>query len=85
MIVSNTRNALENLDPDNYFPRGIAYIFLPGALQAKGESNNALKMIYNALDGKHFNIMNVHLMLVLNFIYWLEADISELLIRSNSY
>jgi len=73
-----SKSALKNLYSNNFYPRGIALIFWVGALQALGKYDDAIKVIYEKIGVTSNHILKSSLLLSLNYIYWLEADLSNL-------
>jgi LuxR family maltose regulon positive regulatory protein len=73
-----SKSALKNLHSNNFYPRGMALIFWFGALQALGKYNDAITGIYEKIGETSNNILKSSLLLSLNYIYWLEADLSNL-------
>ncbi len=71
---------LIHLPAENQYPGGVAWIFLIGALQASGQSRKAIKMVYENLDATLNPIIKTHLLLVLNYMHWMEGDIDSLLL-----
>jgi LuxR family maltose regulon positive regulatory protein len=78
LTSQQSNSALKNLHRDNLYPQGIAWIFRAAALQAMGKYNKALSGIYERLEETSDNVLNSSLLLILNYIYWLEADLSNL-------
>ncbi len=78
--IQASERCLERLSSENQYPYGIAWIFLIGALQATGKSREAVKMVYKNLDTTLNPIIKTHLLLVLNYVHWMEGDIDSLLL-----
>jgi LuxR family maltose regulon positive regulatory protein len=74
----DSESAIKNLFPENLYPQGIAWIFWGGSLQALGRYEDALTGIYNKLAGSTDSLLSSSLLLILNYIYWLEGDLSNL-------
>jgi LuxR family maltose regulon positive regulatory protein len=76
--IVEAEQALSHLDPDNLYPAGIAWVFWGGALQCLGRAGEAISSIYKQLDKKPSDLVKSMLLLILNYIYWLEGDIVNL-------
>ena len=74
--------ALNNLDQDQQYVKGYAWIFKMGSLQILGKYNEAKIEIKKALNPDKYSILNSHLYFVLNYLQWMEADIEQLSLSS---
>lgn len=83
--IKVTEEAFNNLNPDNHYPHGYAWIFYGGALQCLNRTNEALNGIYKHLDLENENLLNYYLFIILNYIYLLEADFDNLYLHSQQY
>jgi ATP/maltotriose-dependent transcriptional regulator MalT len=70
--------ALSKLPVECHYPIGFAWVFLGGALQAKGRSQEAIDKLYKAIDKSISEDIKNMTLLVINYIYWLEGDSDHL-------
>jgi len=66
------------LDKNNNYPHGIGWIFYFGSMQALGKANMAIKQIYENLDESNPDQINLSMLLILCYIYYMEADMPNL-------
>jgi len=70
--------ALDNLDKKSVYPKGYSWIFLGGSLQIKGKAQKALDLIDKELKKNTPVHLEQNLLLILNYIFWMEADLPSL-------
>jgi len=76
--IGQAETAISQLNSDNTYPAGIAWVFWGGALQCTGRVSQAIEGIYQQLDKKPSDLLKSMLLLILNYIYWLEGDLINL-------
>ena len=69
---------LKNIADSKNYQKGYAWIFLGGALQISGKYDQAVSRITTELNKTKTNALKQNLLLVLCYIHWMEAEITEL-------
>lgn len=83
--IKTTENALKYLNHDNYYPLGYAWVFYGGAMQCLNRTDEALNILYKQLDHENENLLNYYIFIILNYIFFLEADFKNLFLRANQF
>jgi len=76
--VRYSQAAIDQLEVDNSYPLGLAWIFLGGGYQMMGKSDQAIAIIYKALESAKSDLVKSSLFLILNYIHWLNGNLPEL-------
>jgi len=79
LCLKQSRFALNKLTPDNLYTRGLAWIFVGGALHITKDANSALEVISNGMEKEKSSLVQSQLYLISNYIYWIDGNLSALL------
>lgn len=74
--------AIDNLESDQLYAKGYAYIFLLGSLQAIGRYEESIALFKQLVEGNKLNILNTHLYLVVCYLHWIEGNPEDLILMS---
>jgi LuxR family maltose regulon positive regulatory protein len=77
-----THSAIDQIDPKNYYPLGLAWIFYGGAHQSIGQSEACINRIYEVLHERKKPALLKYLHMALHYILLLDGDISKLIINA---
>ncbi len=72
-----TTEAIQQLDPENLYPLGIAWIFYGGSMQALGSSAKAKQVIKEEITTTQNAYLKANLFLILCYISWMDGDMHE--------
>ena len=70
--------ALSNLPENHAYARGFAWIFLGGSLQVTEGTAEAMAYVNEGLRSTGDPLVNSHQLMILNYIYWIDGNIPEL-------
>jgi LuxR family maltose regulon positive regulatory protein len=73
--------AISHLEQDQVYAKGYAWIFKLAAMQVSGKYSEAKELVAQETNSSASTI-NAHLLLIINYIEWLEADFYALSISS---
>jgi len=77
------QKAIENIDNNNHYPLGLAWLFRCGALQAQGNTAKGVKLITSSITNSNNPIVMTHQIITLCYIHFIEANMVDLLSASN--
>ncbi len=79
LCLKQSRIALNKLTPDNLYARGLAWIFVGGALHITKDANSALEVISDGMEKEKSSLVQSQLYMISNYIYWIDGNLSALL------
>jgi LuxR family maltose regulon positive regulatory protein len=78
-VVELSNIAFEKLDPQNIYPLAITWTFYCASMQAAGKSAEAIKKTCNEINNTRSVPLSLNMYVGLHYIYFLEADIENLI------
>jgi LuxR family maltose regulon positive regulatory protein len=80
--IVQSQMALDQLDPENVYPRGLAWIFHGGAFQMQGRGEDIMQVLQEGYSNTRHDYIRSSILHVICYIHWLNANITDLKISA---